>query len=302
MRATPIGSLISPIPDESGYGVLCRTAKLMGFVDIKTLMNYLIPSAINTGYAFSKDIDLTSLVAWSLLTLQYSPIEAVDRFSNLPLYRPFLTKPAVLCSQTSSEWKMNSAHPWWWKPLGMESQKRRYCIRCIREQYDMYGFTTWLRSQNVGKVVACALHEVKLEAISFSRTLVPCIDLSKDVRNYEFKPATAEEVFHAKYVRSLFDANLPWISPKLQLLVIDNLRRSKPDHDDGGGFSLATRLIFSLPSVNIGAILRDMKSFVEDVELFIELHRDAAAKFGGGVETTLRITPGAVLTLITGDS
>lgn len=198
MRATPIGSLISPIPDESGYGVLCRTAKLMGFADLKTLMNYLIPSAINNEYALPKDIELTTLSAWSIHVMKITPIEAADRFSNLPLFRPFLKSPPRICFQRPGHWPQNLSNPQWWRPLGMETGRQRYCIHCAREQHEKHGFTTWMRSQNVAGVVACEEHKSMLIEMLRSQPLLPPIQTPADASAYASGIAPPEEIVHSR--------------------------------------------------------------------------------------------------------
>ena len=309
MRTPAIGTMVSPIENESGYGILCRTAWSMGFHNLKELSNHLIPSVTTTEHTLSKEIELTLISAWSLCTLKLSPFETADRFSNLPLYRPFLQSAPTFIFQSPDTGLNKLSSPQWWKPLGMSAGSRRYCIHCIREQHERFGFTTWLRSQNVARVSACSEHKTKLVVLPSSKPLLPPIQMAADTISQGSRFAPENEVFHAKYMKAILDGNLPWIPRELQDRVIRRLEfhriREFMARNRYLDFELLPTPAKYLKSYSSGdpeisgmfGFLYWLEMDIEEFQVFKQLHFAAADDFAPSGNSNLTMAPGAVLTL-----
>lgn len=217
------GSIVAPLDDESGYGVLCRIAHLMGFRSLGAVVNHL-PREISIDRR-THDGDLSGLVAWASHNCGMSPTQALDRFSNLPLHRPFSIRRLALMDFSQATASAATSPPLkgrevpnrvmgpsgipWWRPLGVEGTHVQYCPQCAQEQYESYGFSTWLRSQNVANVSACGVHSRRLLRVPAGRLTLPLWAKASWPRGDD--SVSPDEVKRARYVRALLDCNLPWI-------------------------------------------------------------------------------------------
>lgn len=316
------GSIVSPIDDESGYGVLCRIAILMGFRSLGALINHLLGDKQKSD-GRTHDRDLTGLVAWASQSYGMSPQQALDRFSNLPLHRPFSIKRLALLNFTDAtalaaaastpreleplSKVLSSSRSLWWRPLGVPETHLQYCPQCAQEQYDSYGFTTWLRSHNVAEVSACGVHSRRLLRAPTQRLVLPLVVKNAKPRRDDI--ASPSEVKSARCARALLDCNLPWIAHDSRARI---LRRRLAELDEAGIGSttpelhrlLCVRTVqsFFMPnylsdSIRTPHILSLLSILFEDMGVLKERFLAACAKAQPSPSLSFAVTAGQLLTL-----
>lgn len=260
-----LGSLVFPIDDESGYGVLCRYALLMGYRDLNSLVGYLLGEDQKGTDGRTLDDELSALVIFVSQVWDLSPMDALDRFSNLPLHRPFSANKLVLASLSVDGSLAMTGHAivrrriarrennangiLGWRPLGVADNYPQYCPQCAREQYERYGFSTWLRSHNVSGVSVCHIHARHLLRTPTRGLFLPAF--AKDEYLPQKSEVSPHELKYARYVRALLDHNLPWLAHDTRARL---LRRRLFELDEAEAASAAPDLRRLLTSPKVQAI------------------------------------------------
>ncbi len=202
----------SAIPDEAAFGLMTRAAILRGYKTFSEFVNSVVPE-VKVPTRGSAQGGLNVLIHWLVFGAGMPTASVLQRFTNLPLYRPFVQSQFGI-SNAPAKWdgkttgKPISA---WFLSLGTRLDSANYCSHCAHEQDEAYGVTTWLRAHQISNVSVCWKHGCKLLSASLSVTGLALPPLS-DIDPTEAFEDSDEQRF-AVNMKTLLDADLPWLSP-----------------------------------------------------------------------------------------
>lgn len=216
--------VVSPIAYESGLGLMIRTAYRLGSGSAYAFMKSVCPELKGGGNPSTRASQLSSLLAYVGPESRNDIETVLSRYSNLSAVRfftkyrmgavPFRVK-AVTKAGSWDELSMND----WWQPWGVKPT-RRYCHICAEEQYQKYGFTTWLLPHQIGETKVCFEH---CKWLSEYRGTAK-IDLAQPPRLPggrlgSEKEVPAEAIAEAQLAKMLIDFNLPWFSHQARAML-----------------------------------------------------------------------------------
>lgn len=167
-----------PFPDESLYSLAVRFHKLMVHESYRQTSQELFGVYSRTcGSVLPCCLGSLS----QRLEVAYSVDDLIERFTLLPLYRPFMAESkysvvrATMAGNSGSGLKMS---------LGITASRFlkhdsfRYCESCTREDIQKYGVPYWHRIHQAIGSCSCPHHEEVLHAITFpNRTDWRCMML-----------------------------------------------------------------------------------------------------------------------------